>query len=76
MKNIKGKWKNYLLLAKKINIRLDKKEIRLQGDFSIINDERKNNSKAIRKIKLSSKEALLKNNVIILPKRIMKEFSE
>ena len=43
LKNIKGKWKNYLLLAKKINIRLDKKEIRLQGDFSIINDKGINN---------------------------------
>ena len=75
LKNIKGKWKNYLLLAKKINIRLDKKEIRLQGDFSIINDEKKNNSKA-KKIKLSSKEALLKNNVIILPKRIIVQFGK
>ena len=75
LQNIKGKWENYLLQAKKINIQLDEKETHLRGDFSIINDEEQNNNTA-KKIKLSSNEALLKNNVVILPKKIIVQFGE
>ena len=53
--------------SKKNKYPLDKKETHLRGDFSIINDEEQNNNTA-KKIKLSSNEALLKNNVVILPK--------
>ena len=73
LKNIKGKWKNYLLLAKKINIRLDKKEIRLQGDFSIINDKGINNKELdntnTQALKLNSKEALLQKKCNFFSKK-------
>ncbi len=74
-KNIRGEWENYLLLAKKINIQLDKKETRLQGDFYIINN--KEQTGASRKaIKLTSKDALLKKNKVVFPKKIMIQFGK